>query len=563
MGIDAAAEEGLAGRGGFVMSFVRRARSAQWPLSLASTMVASTLSLWPVLSEVGWPRNHESMVWATRAAVLRAAWQRGDWMPLWWSEGNRGFGSPMPALYHKLQNYICTLIFQVLDDFKSSLVLSLLLFSVIGSLGVRRLALDLGVRPLAATLLGLALPFTDYATADWLVRGAFAEHAAFMLLPWLLVVLLGMIRTGQVPILRLSGALFILFLTHSLLALYASGLIAIAALATVASHPALAGRLVRDAGLAAVVFLIGVAPQLWVTQVMVKPINFAYTTQNYYQVHRHLTTLVNALFLGRAPVVGFSVALDPVLWAALGAAAALPLYPRFRSRRPLSWWDASLAFLLVGSVVMFFLRLEWARPVYEHVPGLRYIQFPWRLLAFANVLVFGVIAWLLARLRGGWALGVTVLLLGGLMATNRVFRFHEDVWFSPEQMTVALDPSVHIMWWEYVPAVPGPANAGQLKSWSSGPRAVTDGCQVTIGDCSHCFVADCTAPGTIALPYAQSGMEWVTDGAGRGLHAYRTPGDARVRVDVPAARTAVEYHAPSWGSAFRRLVSGSEAQAAP
>jgi len=86
--------------------------------TLFAIATLSFLSLWPAWSQPGWPANHESCVWATRVGVLSAAWHRGELLPLWWREGNLGFGSPMPALYHKLQNMVCALLLELFGDIK-------------------------------------------------------------------------------------------------------------------------------------------------------------------------------------------------------------------------------------------------------------------------------------------------------------------------------------------------------------------------------------------------------------------------------------------------------------
>ena len=40
----------------------------------------------------------------------------------------------------------------------------------------------------------LLLVFSNYAYTDWVVRGAFGEFAAFMLVPWLTLAALGVVQ---------------------------------------------------------------------------------------------------------------------------------------------------------------------------------------------------------------------------------------------------------------------------------------------------------------------------------------------------------------------------------
>lgn len=524
---------------------------AGWLSALALVAFAG-LSLWPVLHRPGWPLNHEGHVWATRAGVLDAAWQRGEWFPLWWEEGNLGLGSPMPALYHKLHNYVCTLLLQVFGDIKAAQVASLLLFSFVGCFGTLNLSLQLGAPRLAALALAAALPFTEYVTADWLVRGAFAEHTAFMLLPWLLLVLLRTIASGRVVGLQLAGILTLLFYAHSMTALYAGALVSIALIFALARHRSRAKHILLNAALAGAAFLMAAAPALWIMRVMTRHVYLAHATQGYYVVQRHLTSLVNALFVGEAPTVGFRVAPDNAFWVALAVASALVLHPRSRAARNSIRVDAELAFLLSATALMIFLRLTPAALVYEVIPGLKYIQFPWRLLSFTTVLLLALCAWLAARLEPALANAASLVLLFVLMATGRVFRFDEKVWLEADKVSAALAPTTYIRWIEYLPAVPGPAHPRQLQAWTRGPQVLRGSCELN-QVAPKAVVAQCSTASTVALPHAFSGLELVTS-AGRVLHTHRTDRDPRVLVDLPAGTTELQYRAPGWATALRHLM---------
>jgi len=535
----------------------RRLPSASTWAALSALLAASLLSLRPVWSQPGWPANHEAWVWATRAGVLRAAWQRGEWLPLWWSEGNRGFGSPMPALYHKLQNLVCTLLLELVGNIEWAELLSLLLFGMLGCIGLRKLALRLGASPWTATVHALLLPFTNYVTVDWLIRGAFAEHAAFMLLPWLLLGLLELIEHGHVRVGLLCGTMIALFYAHSMTALYSIGLSGIALLIALARHWRQSGRILARGVLAALGFCLAIAPTLWVMRVMAEHFFLDHAISGVYQVQRHLTSLNNALFLGQVPdPVTFYVAPDLELWVAIAGAALLAVPRRWRASTARSWADPALAFLISGCVLMTFLRLEAAKPLYDHVPGLRYIQFPWRLLSFMTVLLLALSAALFGRLPPRLATPLACAVLAVLVAhTHRRYHESEEARLPREphaKLVASMEPNHHVKWWEYLPAVPGPASDEDLIEWARAPATLSSRCQVRFEGCARCFVTECSAPGSIALPYAFSGLELVTDGAGRSVPAYREQDDPRVQVDVGAGRTALRYRKPGWSSVLRR-----------
>ena len=65
-------------------------------------LAAAVSSTWQLWSRAGWPANHEGIDFAVRTRIYAAHLRYGDLLPLWSSIDNRGFGSPQPALYHKL-----------------------------------------------------------------------------------------------------------------------------------------------------------------------------------------------------------------------------------------------------------------------------------------------------------------------------------------------------------------------------------------------------------------------------------------------------------------------------
>jgi hypothetical protein len=463
----------------------------------------------------------------------------------------------MPALYHKLQNFVCTLLLELVGNIEWAEMLSLLLFSMLGCIGLRKLALRLGASPWTATVHALLLPFTNYVLADWLIRGAFAEHAAFMLLPWLLLGLLELIEHGRVRVGLLCGTMIALFYAHSMTALFSLGLIGIALLIALAKHWQQRWHILARGAVAALGFCLAIAPTVWVMRIMAQHFFLDHAISGVYQVKRHLTSLSNALFLGEAPYpVTFSVAPDLELWVAIAGAALLAVPRRWRASTARSWADPALAFLISGCVLMTFLRLEAAKPLYDHVPGLRYIQFPWRLLSFMTVLLLALSAALFGRIRPRLATPLACVVLA-VLATHRrtLYDAGEEVRLPREphaKLVASMEPNHYVKWVEYLPAVPGPASDQELIEWARGPAALSATCQVRLAGCAHCFVTECTAPGSIALPYAFSGLELVTDGAGRSVPVYREQDDPRVQFDVGAGRTELRYRTPGWSSVARR-----------
>jgi len=74
-------------------------------LYLAVACGFSSLTLLP-LYQGGWPLNHEHDSFANRTIIFAQHAVAGDVLPVWSTLDNAGFGSPQPALYHKLYSIV-------------------------------------------------------------------------------------------------------------------------------------------------------------------------------------------------------------------------------------------------------------------------------------------------------------------------------------------------------------------------------------------------------------------------------------------------------------------------
>jgi len=116
-----------------------------------------------------------------------------------------------------------------------------------------------------------------------------------------------------------------------------------------------------------------------------------------------------------APDAGFEETLRGVaLVLTVGAAGALPSL-----RRPLR--GPGCAFLAIVPAA-WFLMTPMSRPLFEHLPFLDRVQFPWRVLA---LLEFGVIAALAPALRGApGRAGFALIAAGALVVGGRNLAHH-------------------------------------------------------------------------------------------------------------------------------------------
>jgi hypothetical protein len=98
-----------------------------------------------------------------------------------------------------------------------------------------------------------------------------------------------------------------------------------------------------------------------------------------------------------------------VQWAVFAAALALVAVPHWRKR--LAHGPAiALVWLGVAGVAMWMMTAA-ARPVWEHIPALAYIQFPWRFFLLLSIAGAALTAIVLAALRGPRAQLAALLLI--------------------------------------------------------------------------------------------------------------------------------------------------------
>ena len=160
----------------------------------ALLLFASLLACSRTLVLAGWPDNHDGVACFQKVEVFRRAFANGDVLPLWTPLAENGYGSPFPFFYHRLFNSLAGAVALGTGSAYTAVkvVIPLLLFA--GALGMRRALLAMGLGPFHAVCGALLLAFSNYAYTDWVVRGAFGEFAAFMLVPWLTVAALGVVR---------------------------------------------------------------------------------------------------------------------------------------------------------------------------------------------------------------------------------------------------------------------------------------------------------------------------------------------------------------------------------
>ncbi|HEX7615868.1 MAG TPA: hypothetical protein VF554_11415 [Thermoanaerobaculia bacterium] len=361
-------------------------RAGTYGLLLAASLLACSR----ILVLPGWPDNHDGLACFQRVEIFRRAVAEGNLLPLWTPFAENGYGSPFPFFYHRLFNTLAGAVALATGSSYTAvkIVIPLLLF--LGALGMRRALLAMGLGPFHAVCGALLLVFSNYAYTDWYVRGAFAEFAAFMLVPWLTLAALGVVQGKPRAGWGLGAVLSLIFFAHSIIFVFASALVFVAFLgALVLSRDW--RRALLNLGQAALVVIPVTGPFLLGMWLFGKDLDLDRFRAGMFSVFRNFAPLEEYLYdrfgAWTSSTVGYSVeigrgfnTLSLVSFAAVAAGLARRRLSAVRLREMRPAW-----FLVIGSAVFyFFFQLPLSAPLYRLARPLQFIQFPWRLLAFST-----------------------------------------------------------------------------------------------------------------------------------------------------------------------------------
>ncbi|MFI5167360.1 MAG: 6-pyruvoyl-tetrahydropterin synthase-related protein [Thermoanaerobaculales bacterium] len=319
----------------------------------------------PVL--LGPPGGDDAYYHAMYALEQARCWRGGVPFPSWYPDLNAGLGGPEPRARPQLSLALGAAFALLLDDAVTATSLATALIPAVAGLVMFAIARRRGRRLREALLLGVVWSSVPYLLVTLHERAALQEAWAVALLPWVMDSLLPPAPATRSQV--LGGAVgFGVILATQLLVGYMVGLIVIAAHALSRSRrpAALAGTLALGLGLAAWSWLPAVLG-LRRVQAGVFSTGWSDWRQRF-------------LFSATDPAPALNHHMVLVAMAALAAAAVLITMPG----RPRA--------LAAGAVAAVLLATPLARPVWEALPGFALLQFPWRWLGLASILVVVALA---------------------------------------------------------------------------------------------------------------------------------------------------------------------------
>lgn len=399
---------------------------AAFSISLGTAMLIVLPFLW-----LGTASGHDIAFHASSWLEVAGQWKEGIFFPRWCEWANNGFGEPRFIFYPPL-SWLLGAALGFVMPWKAVPGTFIVLAQTLAGLSMFALARRFFSSG-AAIFAAACYAANPYALLVVYMRSDFAEELAWAFLPVLLLATLqlsGLIENCWRSTSRSTAILALLFggiwLSNAPAGVMASYSIALlfawAALSEKSALPVLRGigGLALGLGLAGFYLVPAAYEQRWVNigQALSSGLEPA---QNF--LYTNIADPEHNLFNWIASSV--AVLLKMLTWI-----AAVMAYRNIRhgeaSRENKALWQS----LLVLGAAATFLMLRPSAILWEHLPELRFVQFPWRWMGILAVAYacFGAAA--MARRRLAWVWGSVVILAVAATATFLVKR----AWWDTEDI---------------------------------------------------------------------------------------------------------------------------------
>lgn len=339
--------------------------------------------------------GHSARKDLARLVEFDAAIRAGDFFPTWSPDLYSGYGSPIFQFYPPLTYYITEVPVLMGFDYATALKLTQLLALLFSGLAMYLLA-STYFSGWAACLGGIFYMLGPYRLVDMFVRHALAEHCAFIWLPLIVWGTERFVSTSS-RIGLVTGALATagLIFTHNVMALIGLPFCVAAGWAFASRKRGILSPKAFGAAGAVAALGVGLAAIFWWPAMVGRAFTQAEAslTGGYYDFHRHFVEGWQFLDThwsfgisggGAGNQMPLQIGLLH-LFAGLGALAMV--LGRWQGegeggRRRALWSIVGVSMMAIGVVMC----CRWSQVLWEWLPLVRYVQFPWR---FLGLIVFG------------------------------------------------------------------------------------------------------------------------------------------------------------------------------
>ncbi len=352
-----------------------------WALVVALALPALIPTLMP-----GWFEGHDDLH-IYRLIEYDRALRDGQVPPRWFPDISAGYGNPHPIYYAPLF-YLTAETFHLAGlDVILSLKAAIVVFTLVAAVFMFFYARSFFGTP-AAVVAAAAYTYAPYRMLDLYVREAFSECTVFAFLPALLLAWHNLrARGSRRDVICGALAMAAMSTSHTITTMLVPPLlVAYALLLSVRGRGPAGARRWRWLGRAALSAVVGcaIAGFFLVPAFLERnEINLTTYTSQYLQYHKHFVYPIQLLWWPW----GFGMSLEGLkdqmsfrmgLGLIAGGIAAVLALPRLRRRDRVA--AAHVMFFLGVTVVAIFLMLPISALVWDLLPPMKFVQFPWRFL---------------------------------------------------------------------------------------------------------------------------------------------------------------------------------------
>lgn len=539
--------------------------SAQGIVFFLFASIFSILPLSLVIFTDGWPVNHEMQQFFIRTYVWADHIRAWDIFPLWSSSDAYGYGTPLPTYYQKLFHSVNALLFIAFGSIKAATVTTLFCFFMSGIYGLRASLRYLVRNKELANIFPLVFPLTSYVVTDWLVRGAMAEMSAIAIVPWVIWWCIKVLKTNQISywIILIFPALFY---AHNAIALIALIFVGVAIILMCLRRTQII-ELIRNSWRKCIICGAGVAglifPSLILQSMMNADYNPADKIDDVYNIQTSFQQpgkyLLDREYVWLQSGVDYTIQLDIVLWLSIIAATVgLVVCTLFKREGRLPVRDVSVWVITLSLCIYLLLQLEVASIIYEAIPILALIQFPWRMLSIITPLLLLILGVLVDHVYRavGYSRESPILFYGPFAAWTILYVALSPVAYVDqiERMSIINHPSGAVYaGGEYLPVTY--TNQGELLGnedmltlYRDLTQVLPDARIIELDGATESTVRNFRVNSDdkqeIALPISYSRYMRVI-GNGKPLRIVRNLHDPRLRVVVPAGEVYIKVELPT------------------
>jgi hypothetical protein len=441
----------------------QRLQMVSWPLLLALTITLLGLTaVFPILNPA-LPCSDDAAFHLFRLVQLDSLLQDGVFYCRWAPDMAQGYGTPFFNFYAPLSYYVSALISAIvgnlaIGNMNLGLRLTFALAIVGGGWAAYLLARDYFSQP-AALVSAVAYMYAPYQGYDIYFRGNLAESAAWPLLPLALWAMGRLMREGGGKWLVITAVTYAaILLTHNVFALIFSPLLGLFALVLVYREH-IAYDILRKKGtlrtthyaianfikpfllpMAALLLGLGLAAFFWLPAMLERELVHSdrLLVPPVFVYWNNFVTLSELFALPRLPEPNLLNPSPPRTIGLITFLLALPgfLYYALRNTQHATR-NTAVRFFGLALFVYLFMMTAVSEPIWDVLPLIEFVQFPWRLLGPAAVCAAFLTAATIDLLpRGRWRLAGGGLAISLLILTV-LFWFHPRYCPGLDQPTIA------------------------------------------------------------------------------------------------------------------------------